>query len=79
MTLFPADESKEILKKYEELWIKIRDLIRLITNNSDDYDEKYIKVKFNSDDDLPLKKVLKLYNMVIVVRSTFHKGNRYYP
>ena len=79
MTLFPADESKEILKKYEELWIKIRDLIRLITNNSDDYHEKYIKVKFNSDDDLPLKKVLKLYNMVIVVRSTFHKGNRYYP
>ena len=40
-TLVPINESKEI-KKYEELWIKIRDLIRSITNNADDYDEKYI-------------------------------------
>ena len=30
--------------------MKIRDLIRLITKKSDDYDEKYMKVKFNSDD-----------------------------
>ena len=42
--------AKERIKKYEELWIKIRDLIRLITKNSDDYDEKYMKMKFNSDD-----------------------------
>ena len=30
-------------KKHEELWIKIRDLIRSVTNKSDDYDEKYMK------------------------------------
>ena len=31
-------------KKYEEMWSKIRDLIRSITNNSDDdYDEKFMK------------------------------------
>ena len=30
-----------------------------------------MKTKFNSDDDLPLKKTLKLYNMVIVVNSVF--------
>ena len=35
-----TNESKEKLKKYEELWIKIRDLIRSITKKSDDYDEK---------------------------------------
>ena len=29
---------------------KIRDLIRLITKNSEDYDEKYMKIKFNSND-----------------------------
>ena len=47
--------------KYEELWSKIRDLIRSITNNSDDdYDEKYMKSKFNSDKDLPLNKMLLL-------------------
>ena len=37
----------EAIKKYEELWNKIRYLIRLITNSSDTYDEKYMKIKFN--------------------------------
>ena len=40
-------------KKYEELWINFRDLIRSITKISDDYDVKYIKGKFNLDDELP--------------------------
>ena len=50
LTLVPTNESKEKIKKYEELWRKIRDLIRLITKKSDDYDEKYMKIKFNSGD-----------------------------
>ena len=33
-------EAKKKLKKYEELWSKSRDLVRSITKNSDDYDEK---------------------------------------
>ena len=36
LTLVPTNESKEIMKKYEELWSKTRDLIRSITKNSDD-------------------------------------------
>ena len=40
LTLAPTNKSKERIEKYEELWIKIRDLIRLITKNSGDYDEK---------------------------------------
>ena len=58
--LVPTNECKDTPKKYEELWNKIRDLIRSITNNSDDYDEKHMKIKFNSNDDLPLKKTLEL-------------------
>ena len=51
--LVPTDESKEIMKKCEELWTKIKDLIRLGTDNSNEYDEKYMKIKFNLGDDLP--------------------------
>ena len=36
LTLVPTNESKEIIKKCEELWSKIRNLIRSITKNSDD-------------------------------------------
>ena len=39
------------------MWSKIKDLIRLATTNSDDHDEGYMKIKFNSDDELPLKKI----------------------
>ena len=45
LTLVPTDENKDTLKKYEEPWNKIRDLIRSITNNSDNYNEQYMKVK----------------------------------
>ena len=47
LTLISTDGSKDTIKKYEELWSKIRNLIRLIANNSNIYDEKYMKIKFN--------------------------------
>ena len=59
LTLVPTNESKEKIKKYEELWSNIKDLIRSITKNSDDYDEKYMKIKFNSDDVIALNKTIE--------------------
>ena len=44
LTLVPTNKSREILKKSEELWSKIIDLIRSVTNNSDDYDKNYMKI-----------------------------------
>ena len=37
-----------------------------------------MKIKFNSDDNLPLKKTLVFHNIMTVVTSIFHEGNRYY-
>ena len=56
--LVPTDESKGIIKNYEKPWSKIRDLIRSITKNAGDYDEKYVKIKFDFDNDLPLNKTI---------------------
>ena len=53
------------------MWNKIRDRIRSITNNSDDYEEKYMKIKFKSDVDPPLKKTVGFRDIVIVVGSVF--------
>ena len=74
-----TNESKEKAKKYEELWNKIRCLIRSITKNSDDYDEKYTKIKFNLDDELPLNKKIEIPSMTIVARAISVKNNKYYP
>ena len=56
----------------------IKDQIKIITNKSNDYNEKYIKIKYNSDDDLSPKKMLELYNMETVVRVAFHEVNKYH-
>ena len=74
----PINESKEKIKKYEKLWIKIRDLMRLATKKSDDYDKKYIKIKLDSYDKLPIDKTIEIPVMVIVVRAIFYENNKYY-
>ena len=38
-----------------------------------------MKIKFNSDDDSPLNKILKLYIITIIVRSVFEEDDKYYP
>ena len=52
-----------------------------ITKNSDDYDydEKHIKIKFDSDDELPLIKTIEIPIMATVVRALFHENNKHFP
>ena len=45
----------------------IRDLTKSITRNSDDYNEKYMKIKFNSHDKSPLNKTIEFQRMIIQV------------
>ena len=42
------------------------------------YGKDFMKIKFNSHDNLPLNKTLKLHNMTIIIRSVFEEG-KYYP
>ena len=37
-----------------------------------------MKIKFNSDDELPLSKTIEIPSIIIVVRAVFHE-NKYYP
>ena len=60
------------------MWSKIGDLIRLITKNLDDYDEKGMKIKFNSDDELPLNKTIEIPRMIIVIEAIFLENNKYF-
>ena len=73
LPLVPTNKSKEKIKKYEQLWIKTRDFIRSITKILDDYDEKYMKIKFRSDEELPLNKMVEILSIIKVVRAVFRK------
>ena len=72
--------QKKILK-YEKLWVNIKDLTKSVTKKSDDYDydEKYLKIKFDSDDELPLSKTIEIPITTIVVRAIFLENKEYYP
>ena len=42
------------------------------------YHEKYMKIKFNSDDVFLLNKTIEIPSMTIVVRTVFHENNKCY-
>ena len=39
----------------------------------------YMKIKFSSDDDLPLNKPLKFHAMTIIIESVFEEDGKLYP
>ena len=43
------------------------------------FGKNYKKIKFNSDDDLPLNKVLKFHDITITIRSVFEDDGKLYP
>ena len=53
--------------------------MRSITKNADDYDQKCMKIKINSDEELPLDKTIEISSMIILVRAIFLDNNKYYP
>ena len=43
------------------------------------YDKDYMKIKFNSDDDIPLNKQLNFPTITVIIRNIFEKDGKYYP
>ena len=74
-----TDENKELLKKYNDVWNGIKNKIEEVSSGECDYEKDYMKIKFNSDDDLPLNKPLKFHNMTITIRSVFKEDGKLYP
>ena len=79
MILASTDKNKQLLTKYTELWDGIKNLVKKIENESAEYGKDFMWIKFNSDDNIPLNKLLKLHDMTIVIRSIFKEDDKYYP
>ena len=88
LTLVSTDESKEAFIKDTDLWDKIKNLIECIGTingrecnsiKAGEYKKNFMKIKFNSDNNLPLNKILKLHNITIVTTFVFQEDDKYYP
>ena len=80
LNIADADRNSEVLKKYAEVWNGIKDSIKKINNSElGEYDKDYIKIKFNSDDDIPLNKMLNFPTITVAIRNLFENDGKYYP
>ena len=80
LTFASTDKNKKVLEKYTKLWDEIKYHIQTIrVDKSGEYEKDYMKIKFNSDDDLPLNKTIGLHMLTISVRSVFEEDGKYYP
>ena len=75
-----TDENKEVLKKYTELWDRIKNEAEAIIGGKEGkYGKDFMKIKFDTDDDITLNKHLKLHLLTVIVRSVLKEDSTFYP
>ena len=67
------------MQKYQEVFNGIKEIIKKINdyNQPIKYDDNYMKVKFNTDDNIPL--IIYFPIITIIIRSIIKKDDKYYP
>ena len=69
----------DILRKFANIWKSIR---ANIEENADDIvhnDKDYMKIKFESNDNLPTDNIINMHQVTIIIRLVFQKGKKLYP
>ena len=72
------DEKKQVSKKYEEVWDRIRKEIKTINGSKKiEYEKIFKKIRFESNDDLPMNKPMKLLLFTIIIRCVFSEDDKF--
>ena len=71
--------NKKLLKRHDDVFNEIMSKVRKLDDDWLEYSKDYMKIKFNSDDNLPLNKPLKFYQMTVTIRYVFSEDNKLYP
>ena len=71
-------KTKKFQKKYEEVWEGVKKEIETINGGKKiEYGKDFLKISFESNDDLPLNKPIKLRLLTIIVRSVFNEDDKF--
>ena len=80
LVLDDVDESKEVSEKYKEVWNVIKKETQTINGGKKiEYGKKFLKIWFESDDDLPMNKPIKLQLLTIIIWCVFSEDGKFYP
>ena len=73
--LIISSESDDIMQKYQEVFDGIKEIIKKINDYSQPikYDDSYTKIKFNTNDNIPLNKIIYFPTITITIRSVTKK------
>ena len=75
-----GDENKQVSKKYEEVWKGVKKEIETINGGERvEYGNFLKKIRFESNDDLPMNKPIRLRLLAIIIRCVFSEGGKFYP
>ena len=79
--LIISSENGDIMQKYQEVFDGIKVIIKKINDYDQTikYDDNYMKIKFNTDDNIPLNKIIYFPTITIIIRSVTKKDDKYYP
>ena len=79
--LIISSENGDIMQKYQEVFDGIKEIIKKINDYGQPikYDDNYMKIKFNTDDNIPLNKIIYFPTITIIIRSVTKKDYKYYP
>ena len=70
----------DLTEKYEEVFSGIISEIQTINCGEElYYEEDYVKIGINTDDDVPLTKKLKFLSLTIIIKCIFQNGKKLYP
>ena len=73
-------KNKKVLKLCRKLWNEIKNQIKTINGGkSIRYNKDFLKIRFDSNNDIPLGKILSISVLGILVKSVFQKENKYCP
>ena len=73
-------KTKKFQKKYEEVWEGVKKEIEAINSGKKvEYGKDFLKIRFESNDDLPLNKPIKLCLLTIIIRCVFSEDGKFYP
>ena len=68
-------ENKEVSKEYTELWNGFKNETETINGGKKgEYGKDFMKVSFDTDDNLPLNKQLTFDMLAIIIRSVYEEG-----
>ena len=81
LVLDDVNENKEVSqKKNKEVWAGFKkEIERLMVIKKIEYGKDFQKIRFESNDDLPLNRPVKLHLLTIIIRCVFSEHDKFYP